>query len=276
MTNALDWQGRVGRTWAEEASRTERAFAGIAALLDRTIAGVAPATGRALDIGCGVGSTALALAAVRPGLAITGADLSADLLARATSRAVPSTTFVHGDAVAVAADLAPLDLLVSRHGVMFFADPAAAFAALRAAARVGAPLVFSCFGPRADNDWVVAVNEAIEAPAAAAADYAPGPFGFADDVFVASLLKRTGWREAHVAAHAVPYVVGGGEDPVADALAFFRRIGPAAPVLAAASPAVRARIEDRLAAALAARTRDGAVAFTASIRIWHAVAGERE
>lgn len=276
MTNATDWQGRVGRTWAEEANRTERAFAGIAALLDRTIAEVAPATGRALDIGCGVGSTALALAAARPGLAVTGVDLSPDLVAVAASRAGASTAFVHGDAVAVAADLAPLDLLVSRHGVMFFADPAAAFAALRAAARAGAPLVFSCFGARADNDWVVAVDEAIEAPAAAAADYAPGPFGFADDVFVASLLKRTGWREAHVAAHAVPYLVGVGDDPVADALGFFRRIGPAAAVLAAAPHAARARIEDRLAAALAARTRDGAVAFTASIRIWHAVAGERE
>lgn len=274
MTAAADWQGRVGRTWAEEAARTERSFAGIAAVLDRAIDRVAPESGRALDIGCGVGSTALALAHARPGMTIVGADLSADLVAAAQARATDRVRFVHGDALAVAADLGPLDLLVSRHGVMFFDDPVAAFAQLRAATRPAAPLVFSCFGPRRDNDWVRALEEAIGLDGDPSSD-APGPFAFSDPARVSAILAAAGWRDAQVAAYDVPYVVGGGEDPAADALAFFRRIGPAARALAAAAPEERARIEERLHDVLAARTRDGAVAFTASIRIWTAVAGKR-
>jgi hypothetical protein len=157
---------------------------------------------------------------------------------------------------------------------MFFDEPIAAFAQLRAAARTGAALVFSCFGPRRDNDWVRALEEAIGLDGDPSSD-APGPFAFSDPARVSAILAAAGWRDAQVAAHDVPYLVGGGEDPAADALAFFRRIGPAARALAAAAPEERAQIEERLRELLAARTRDGAVAFTASIRIWTAVAGKR-
>jgi SAM-dependent methyltransferase len=274
MTGAADWQGRVGRTWAEEAERTERAFAGIATALDHAIADMAPAMGTALDIGCGVGSTALSLAAVRPDLSIVGADLSADLVAVAQARAIDRIRFVHDDALRVAAQMASLDLLVSRHGVMFFDDPVAAFTCLHAAVRPDAPLIFSCFGPRRENAWARALDAALDLDSNLVSD-APGPFAFAESGRVSAILDAAGWRRAQVWDHEVPYVVGVGVDPVADALAFFRRIGPAAPVLAAAPPDERGRIEDRLRDLLAARTRDGAVAFTASIRIWHAVAGER-
>lgn len=272
MTTAADWQGRVGRTWAEEAARTERSFAAIAAALDARIADVAPASGRALDIGCGIGSTTRALAACRPHLQVTGADLSTDLVALARSRALPNTRFLHGDAVEAAETLAPLDLLVSRHGVMFFDDPVTAFSRLRAAVRPGAPLVFSCFRARGENDWFGEITTALGIATPAEAGYAPGPFGFADRAFVADLMRRTGWRDAQAEPLDLPYVVGAGADPAAEALAFFRRIGPAAPLLAGAPPADRVAMEARLADVLAARTRDGATAFTAGVWIWHAVA----
>lgn len=274
MTDAAAWTGAVGRSWAAEHARTERAFAAIGATLDAAVTAVAPAAGCAVDLGCGVGGTALALAAARPELAITGADLSEDLLAIARGRVGGrgGPAFVAGDAVAVAEELAPVDLLVSRHGVMFFADPAASFARLRKACRPGAPLVFSCFRPRRENDWSAAVDAALGLRVPASPGYAPGPYGFADRGFVAGMLARAGWRDAGVAAHDVRYVVGAGADPVADALGFYRRIGTAAAALAAADPATRAAMEARLADLFAARTRDGVVAFTAAIFVWHAVA----
>ena len=279
MTGAADWSGRVGQVWADEWRRTERAFAGIAAVLDATIRDVAPSQGRALDIGCGVGSTTLALAAGRPALEVTGVDLAAPLTAMAQQRAAKERrsegqpTFVTGDAIAVAGRLAPLDLLVSRHGVMFFDDPVAGFAALRRSARSGAPLVFSCFRERTRNDWSHAVDQVLGG-AHVAGGYAPGPYALADCAATTTILRAAGWRDLVATAHDVRYVVGAGDDPVADALGFYRRIGSAAAILAAATPGERAVLERKLADMLATRIRDGAVAFTAAIWIWTARAGE--
>lgn len=287
MTSATDWRGRVGDVWAEEHARTERAFGGIAAALDAAIGLVAPRAGAAADLGCGVGGTTLALAARRPALRITGIDLSPALIAIARRRAFQETgararrgapaadaTFVVGDAVQVLPTLAPLDLLVSRHGLMFFADPFAAFAALRAAAAPRAPLVFSCFPPRSANDWVTAPEAALSVMPSAASGYAPGPFALGDEAFIRALLDRGGWEEARIDRLSVDYAVGAGADPVGDALAFYRRVGPLASLLAAGDPADRARHEAALRELFAARIRDGAVTFSATIRIVTARAGK--
>lgn len=274
MTAVHDWRGRVGDAWAQEHARTERALAGVAAVLNAAIDAVAPDRGHAVDIGCGAGGTALALAAVRPGLCVTGVDLSEPLLAVARARAGSAgPRFVAGDVVDVLPGLAPLDLLVSRHGVMFFPDPRAGFAAMRAGAAPGAPLVFSCFRARADNDWATTID-ALVGNAPAPTGYLPGPFGLADAAFTASLLAAAGWRDVRIMPHDVDYVAGDGPDPVAAALAFYRRIGPAASVLAAAAPEERARIEARLRDLFASRIRNGAVTFTAAIWIVAARAGE--
>ena len=66
------------------------------------------------------------------------------------------------------------------------------------------------------------------------------------------------------------YRAGEGDDPVADALAFFRRIGLVAPLLRDAAPADRAAMEEAIAAACARRLHDGAVDFPAAAWIWSA------
>lgn len=279
MNTASDWQGRVGSAWAAAWPRTERAFAQIAERLDAAIAVHAPPSGRALDIGGGVGSTSIALAAARPNLDVQGADLSADLVAVARERAagVANLTFTVADAAAHARAIAPLDLIVSRHGVMFFDDPAHAFTALAAAAAPGAPLVFSCFRSRAENPWAHAVDDALGIAPAGAGGYAPGPFGFGDEGFTAAMLAAAGWSRVEAAAHDVAFVVGTGEGDalVEDALGFYRRIGPASSVLAAAEPDARATMEERLRDLLASRIDGGRVAFPAAIRIWTAHKGSK-
>lgn len=274
MTTSFDWQGRVGDAWAQEWRRTDRSLADLSRHLDAAILALAPETGRALDIGAGAGATSLALAGAGPGLHVHGVDLSADLVAVARTRAAAAGLDNLDFAVADASVLprGPLhDLAVSRHGVMFFPDPALAFAALHRAAVPGAPLVFSCFRPAHDNGWAVALAEAVGQPVSPPGT-APGPFAFADPGHVTAILSGAGWRNAAVQPVDFTYVAGGGPDPVEDALAFFRRIGPVARLLADAPASGLADLLDRLRAMLASRCRNGTVAFPAAAWLWSAQA----
>src|SRR5690606_24970017 len=102
----------------------------------------------ALDIGCGAGELTLAIARGWPECRITGVDISPQLVAVAQERGAnrPNAAFVAADAATWRPETpwAP-QLLVSRHGVMFFPDPMLAFAHLHQVAAPGAGLLFSCF-----------------------------------------------------------------------------------------------------------------------------------
>lgn len=269
MTSHFDWTGRVGDVWAEEWRRTDRAFADLAKHLDAAILAAAPAGAiAALDLGCGAGATSAALARARPDARVLGADLSDALIAIARDRFadVPNLGFAQGDAIAIAEDRAPLDLVVSRHGVMFFADPVLAFGRLRRTMTPGGALVFSCFAPAAENPWAVLL-----APAApAAATYAPGPFSFGDPDRVGAMLRRAGWDADAPARVDFAYRVGAGDDPVADATAFLTRIGPAARLLHDAPPADRPALVARLADRLAAQRNAFTIDFPAVAWLWTA------
>ena len=108
---------------------------------------------RVLDVGCGGGATSLMIAEkVSPGQ-VVGVDISAPLVARARERAaqVPNVRYELGDAQTFAFDEASFDVVSSRFGVMFFADPVAAFANLRRALRRGGRIGFVCWRPVRDN-----------------------------------------------------------------------------------------------------------------------------
>lgn len=269
MTTAADWGTRVGDVWAAEWRRTDRGLADLSHHLDAAILDAASGATTVLDIGCGAGATAAALAAARPDLAITGIDLSSALLDIARPR-VPGAYFRLADAAAV--DLRPRpDLLVSRHGVMFFADPVGAFAHLRVMAAASATLVFSCFADRSAN----AVASALVAdlggpPPPSDVDYAPGPFGFASRDRTATILAAAGWCDPVAFRIDFDYVVGEGTDPIADAVSFLSSIGPLASLIAA-DPAGRRPL---LSEALARYQVDDRVVLPASAWIWRATKGE--
>jgi SAM-dependent methyltransferase len=274
MTDAAQWQTNVGSVWAAEWRRTDRSFAGLSRQLDAAILAAAPGSGAVLDIGCGAGSTSLALAAARPTLSITGIDLSPELIAVAGERGaeLPNLRFQ----VADASDPPPPilggehDLAVSRHGVMFFADPVSAFATIRTLLKPGAPLVFSCFQSPARNPWASEIAQAVGGGALAASGDAPGPFAFADPDHVAALLRRAGWSDGHAQDVEYAYVAGEGSDPVGDALSFLGRIGPAARALATLGEAERPDALARLHAVLERRRQGEAVTFPAAAWIWTA------
>src|SRR6476469_9219841 len=115
-----DWEGRVGRKWAEEWRRTDRSFAG---LTDRLLARASarPLT-RVLDVGCGAGEITLALARGHPQAEVIGLDISEHLIEAARERAahLENATFLIADASNWRGSQFAPDLIVSRHGVMFF------------------------------------------------------------------------------------------------------------------------------------------------------------
>lgn len=269
-----DWQTRIGDVWAAEWPRTDRSFINLSPILNTAILAAAPAhPATALDIGCGAGGTSHGVIAARPDLAVTGIDLSPALVAIARDR-VPQARFHVADAARDPIREQP-DLIYSRHGVMFFTDPVAAFTHLRVQVRPGASLIFSCFRDRRHNHWAGDLVAAVTGVApAASGGYAPGPFGFADPLLVEDILTRAGWSAVRADAVDFAYVAGAGDDPVADAISYFTRIGPLAPTLAAADPADRLGLLDRLAAALARHSDGSYVQFPASAWLWRAQAGE--
>jgi SAM-dependent methyltransferase len=277
MTTALEWEGAVGDVWAREWRLTDRSFSGMTPALNAAILAAAPTSGRAIDVGCGAGETSITLARSRPNLDVGGVDICAALVGVARERAdgLGNLSFAAGDAVELLPQLAPVDLLFSRHGVMFFADPVAGFTALHRAMRPGAPIVFSCFREVELNGWAKTLLEAVTGePLRLAAGYAPGPFAFADPAFVVPMLEAAGWRGIERQAVDFPYVAGEGADPEADALAFFRAIGPTAPLLRATPPDQREAAMARFAEVIA-KHRDGdRVVFPAAAWIWAARAGE--
>jgi SAM-dependent methyltransferase len=275
VTVAADWSGRVGEVWAEEWSRTERAFSGLAPVLEQAILAVAPERGRFLDIGCGIGATSRAVASARPDAQVIGVDLAAGMVGVARMRAAgqANLSFLCADAVATARADGPFDLLFSRHGVMFFDDPAAAFSSLRAAATPGARLVFSCFQHPDRNPWASRLVEQVTgATAPRPTGYAPGPFGFADDAFVRTLLDGAGWSQLMNERVDFAYVAGEGADPVADATAFFSRIGPVSAAMRLAPEPERATLRDRLLRALGEHSSGDRITFPAAAWIWTAQA----
>ena len=245
MTTEMDWRTQVGRSWAQNYALTDRSFAGLTELL---LGRAAPLVGgQVLDIGCGAGELSLALARQHSGSQVLGVDISYDLVAVAQVRGagLGNARFLEADAGAWRDPGFSADLIVSRHGVMFFADPVAAFTNIREGANEGARLLFSCFRTPGENAWASGLAELLGLPPAPN-PHAAGPFAFADRSHVEGILAAAGWQDIGFEAADFAYVCGTGEDPVEDALGLFRRIGPAAPYLRSLEGAALADAEARI------------------------------
>lgn len=242
-----DWQGSVGIKWADEWRRTDRSFTG---LTERLLARArAEPISHALDIGCGAGELSLALARSHPHAKMLGVDIGEALIAAAESRAsnLANARFEVADAAAWTSDDFTPDLLLSRHGVMFFPDPVAAFANLKRNAAESARLIFSCFRSVEENPWALGLEGLLPIGASSPPQsMVPGPFAFADQGAVAAMLGAAGWTEIEFEAFDFAYIAGAGDDPVADATSYFLTIGPAARAAAEMSPLDRAEFLRRL------------------------------
>jgi SAM-dependent methyltransferase len=271
MTEAYEWRGKVGEVWAEEWRRTDRSLAPVNAALVAAAAAAAALrdSPRILDVGCGAGATSLALAEAIAGAEIVGIDLSEALVEAARERAAgrASLRFEVADAAQWMPAQAGFDLIVSRHGLMFFEDPVAAFAHLRTLTGPDARLLFSCFRARAENQWAAALLPILErfAPAAPGApDSGVGPFAFADPARIEAILGQAGFAPPQIRPLDFDFVAGAGEDPVADAVAYFRRIGPFAALLRSLDEEASRAALAQLAGIVAGHRAAGQVRFRAA------------
>ena len=206
----------------------------LAPLGRRAIAALAPRSGEhILDIGCGAGETTRDLATVvAPDGKVVGIDLSAAILAHArqgieTGRRV---RFIEADAQCFAFETGAFDAAYSRFGVMFFADPIAAFRNIRRSLRPGGRLAFICWRALAENplDQVPLQAVSDHVPTQPTLDpAAPGPFAFADPDRVRGILADAGFAEIQVVAHDAD--VGSGD--VDAMLAVCTRVGALGSIL---------------------------------------------
>jgi SAM-dependent methyltransferase len=248
------WNEQAGPRWV---AAQERIDAMIEPLGLEGIQRAAPAPGeRALDVGCGCGQTALALAErVGPSGRVLGIDLSEPMLALARDRAagLDQARFVRADAQTHDFGDERFDVIFSRFGVMFFADPVAAFANLRGALAPAGRLVFVCWQSPARNGWATVPMQAVLrhiAPPPAADPDAPGPFAFADADRVEKILREAGFAEVAVESSEGTLSLGG-SGTLDEAVEFGLNIGPGSRLLADQPPetaaAARASVREALA-----------------------------
>ena len=212
-----------------------------------------------LDVGCGCGQATLQLAE-RVGATgtVVGIDISEPMLARARERAVEAglenVEFHRGDAQTEPFPESRSDLIFSRYGVMFFADPEAAFANLRAALRPGGRLVFVCWQELGKNPWLEQPLDAALAhvpPPEPAPAGSPGPFAFADANRVRGVLENAGFEQIAFESLEQPILVGGG-GTVDETASFVLEFGPAARLLEGVGSDVRQRVRESITRVLEA------------------------
>ena len=211
---AEDWTGDMGVRWVTNLSGLEALVAPIGAAL---IAQADYRRGeRVLDIGCGGGSTTIAIArAVAPDGAALGIDISPDLTAIASRRAAEAglgnARFLCSDAATVRLPEAPFDRLFSRFGSMFFDDPVAAFSNLHSLLRPGGRVDLAVWGPPRDNPWMMEMmtiaRRHVEIPPAI--PRAPGPFAFEDTDYLKEILTTAGFSAIEISAYVGPLTIGG-------------------------------------------------------------------
>jgi len=258
------WNDTAGRAWVETQETLDSVLAPFEALLVEAVA--ARKAQRVLDVGCGTGSTTLAIARqLGPKGMAVGVDVSAPMIALAKQRAARASApprFICADAQTHAFEPASFDMIVSRFGVMFFDDSVRAFANLRRAAAKGAHLHAIVWRSAADNPFMTTAE-------GAAAPFLPqipprkpdepGQFAFADKNRVHSILEKSGWSEIDIQPLDVTCTL-----PKRELKDYITRLGPLGRVLPQLDEQQRSKIIAAVRAAFDPYVHGKEVRFTAA------------
>lgn len=234
MDQAKFWSSEPGNKWVENAVVLDAAMApALDCVLDA--AGLQPGE-RVLDIGCGTGASTLAAAgSVGTDGRVTGADISPVMLDGARRRAADAgcdrVEFIEADAQTHGFEPGAFDAMISRFGVMFFADSVAAFANMARAMRPGGRMHFVCWSGLQRNPWFslprqVAVDR-LGAPEPLD-PRAPGPMAFSELDYVTGILESAGLTGVSAREVEVDLTPIG---TVKDVAKFAAHVGPASRIL---------------------------------------------
>ncbi len=258
------WNGPAGQAWVERQEVLDQMFTPLQELLVEAVS--AAAASRVLDVGCGTGSTTLAVARLLgPGGRSTGIDISEPMLATAHARAeregIPAR-FILADAQTHGFEPASFDMIISRFGVMFFADSVQAFANLRRAASEDAELSFIAWRGAAENPFMTTAERAAKPllpNIAARQSDAPGQFAFADQHHVCRILEASGW--AGIEFRPIDVVCAFPEEEL---IAYVTQFGPLGRIFHEVEEATRAQVIDIVRPAFDPYVEGAEVRFTAA------------
>jgi ubiquinone/menaquinone biosynthesis C-methylase UbiE len=212
---------------------------------------------RVLDIGCGFGDATLRIAEMvgSDGEAV-GVDVSPRFIEAARRDALEAgAANVRFSVADVQTDPlgGPYELVFSRFGTMFFANPVAALRNVRSALRSGGRLVMVVWRRRTDNDWLFRAQRVVEEIVARPEEYdeptcGPGPFSMADADTTSEVLEHAGYTEVCLRRHDVPMLIGSDLD---EAIELVTALGPAGEILRLAGERA-AHLHEQVHAALRA------------------------
>jgi SAM-dependent methyltransferase len=250
------WNTVAGPRWVGLDGFVERR---VRAVNDLLLARSGLAAGESvLDIGCGTGAATVPFAeAVGERGRVVGVDISEPMLASARKRVADSglcnISLLQADAQVHHFELDRFDLIASRFGVMFFADPVAAFSNLLPAARPGGRLCFACWGPLDENQhWLIPYDVALRhlGPPAPQPPHMPGPLAFSDPGYVRSILETAGFARVEM-NRETPDIIGSTPEEEADYACI---MSPAGRLIDEKKPneAVREKIRQQMVEAFAA------------------------
>jgi SAM-dependent methyltransferase len=267
-TSAEGWRGSRGEAWLVALDGYETMLRALGeALLER--ATLLPGQS-VLDIGCGGGWTSREAARMVGAQGeVHGIDIAPMLIDEARARAAQIThlAFHCADAASDPLPIEPADRMISRLGVMFFADPPSAFARLRKLLKSGGQLDWAVWAPAADNPWMGGVRPIVERHVTLppVAPDAPGPFSLAEPAKLQSALLDAGFGAIDIAEWRGAIAPGGHHDPemAADFALTSFSFGPP---FDQAEPEVRERIRHELVEFFASHLADRQLAIPA--RAW--------
>jgi SAM-dependent methyltransferase len=184
-------------------------------------------------------------------------DIGSASLAKAKSRTtnLPQVTLLTEDAAQLGLADASLDGIYSRFGVMFFSDPAEAFANFRRMLRTGGRISFVCWRSLKENELDLLPLEA----AALVVEVDATPFSFERPEFITHTLQAAGFGNIEVQAFDAPVSSG----DIADMMAVLTKVGALGKVLRE-TPSLLSEAEPRVHAALLQRAVNDQVSLNAA------------
>ncbi len=224
------WNGDAGKKWVGEQEKMDQM---LNPLSDVAIDIAEPRFDeRVMDVGCGCGATSVELA--RRGAKVWGIDVSAPMLSRARKRGEEYPGMVFTEADASSYDFSSeQQLIFSRFGVMFFANPVEAFTNLRSALVPRGRMVFLCWQAANNNEWISRVGQAVKKflpePTDVPDPRTPGPFAFAEQAYLEGILSQAGFQNVEFQSLSIDLKLA---STVEEALDFQSNIGPLSAVIA--------------------------------------------
>jgi SAM-dependent methyltransferase len=224
---------------------------------------------RVLDIGCGAGQTTRDAARIAAAGSAMGVDISAGMIARAQviadAEGLRNTRFEQADAQVHRFPSEHFDVVISRFGTMFFADPIAAFSNIGRALRSEGRLVMMVWQDHEANEWSVSIQQGLAGsdPAPIVFPGGPDPFSLSDPTTVEQILSAAGFAETTFTEVHEPVYYG---EDVAAALDWVRGFSYTRDMLQRLDAPSAKRALERLRETLAAHERGQGVWFDS--RAW--------